>query len=315
MSGTALKAPEPKQSFDDVMLAMDIVDTLRHRELVIEKELGGAARKDALIRRLKEIYHAQGIDVPDRILEDGVKALEEQRFTYAPPKDSLAIRLAKIYIARDRWLAPLAFIAGAALFVTAAYEFGIDNPREARAEKTRIELSVELPAALANARDRGLALAADDTSRARLDLSFRDGVEAAKKGDGAGARAALGELEFLTDVLALDLSIRVVSRPGEYSGVFRIPDDAPDARNYYLIVEAVDAKGRPHALEIASEEDQKTARADKWGVRVSEETFNAVAADKADDEIIQHAEIGVKPRGALVPAFSIPLAGGAILDW
>lgn len=310
---TALADQKP-QSFDDIMLAMDIVDTLRHRELVLEKELGGADRKGALVKRLKEIYHAQGIEVPDRILEDGVKALEEQRFTYDPPKDSFAVSLAKVYIARDRWLRPLGLIAGAALFAAAAYEFGFDNPREARAERTRVELTVDLPKELAAARDASLALGPDDAARARLETSYRDGVAAAKAGDAKAARAAVGELEFLAGVLAEDLTIRVVSRPGDYSGVFRIPDDAPDARNYYLIVEAIDAKGRAHALEISSEEDQKTARAEKWGVRVSEETFNAIAADKADDQIIEHAEVGAKPKGALTPEYEID-AGGAILEW
>lgn len=311
---TTLAAAAPKQSLDDVMLAMDIVDTLRHRELVVAKELGGAERKDALIRRLKEIYNAQGIEVPDRILEDGVKALEEHRFTYEPPRDGLEVRLARLYINRGRWGPPLAFVAGAALFVTAAYEVGFERPREAKAERTRIELSVDLPRELAEARAAALALAGGDAARARLEASFLDGVAATKAGDAAGARAALGDLQFLTGVLAQDLSIRVVSRPGEYSGVFRIPDNAPGARNYYLIVEAVDAKGRAQALEIASEEDRKTARAEKWGVRVSEAAFNAVADDKADDQIIQQAEIGAKPKGALAPVYDIDV-GGAILEW
>ena len=314
MSSTAALADSKPQSLDDVMLAMDIVDTLRHRELILEKELGGAERKDALVRRLKEIYSAQGIDVPDRTLEDGVKALEEQRFVYAPPKDGFAVRLAKFYIARDRWMKPVAFVVGLALFAAAAYEFGFDNPREARAEKVRVELTVDLPRELAAARDAALALARNDDARARLDASYRDGMAAAKAGDAPEARAAIGELVFLSGVLEQELTVRVVSRPGEYSGVFRIPDDTPGARNYYLIVEAVDAKGRAHALEISSEEDQKTARAEKWGVRVPENVFNAIAADKADDQIIQHAGIGAKPKGALTPAYEID-ADGAILEW
>ena len=37
MNATGLTVSnEPQQSLDDVMLAMDIVDTLRHRELVLE---------------------------------------------------------------------------------------------------------------------------------------------------------------------------------------------------------------------------------------------------------------------------------------
>lgn len=311
---TTALAPAP-QSLDDVMLAMDVVDTLRHRELVLAKELGGAERKEALIRRLKEIYEAQGIEVPDRILEDGVKALDEQRFVYNPPKDSFAVKVARAYIDRGRWGPPLAFIAGAALFLTAAYEFGFERPRAAQAERARVELAVDLPKQIAAARDAARALAAGDAARARIDASYREGLSAAKAGDAAAARDAVGELSFLSGVLAQDLTIRVVSRPGEYSGVFRIPDDAPDTRNYYLIVEAVDARGRPQAIEIASEEDRKTARATIWGVRVPEAEFNRIAADKEDDQIIQHADVGRKPKGALAPVYDVPAAGGAILEW
>jgi len=311
----ALATADKPQSLDDVMLAMDIVDTLRHRDLVLAKELGTAERKDALIRRLKEIYHAQGIEVPDRILEDGVKALEERRFVYDPPKDGFAIRLARFYVDRGTWGPPILFIAGAALFISAAYEFGFERPREAKAERARIELTVELPKDISAARDAALALAANDAARARIETSYQDGIAATKSGDAEAARAAIGELSFLAGVLEKDLTIRVVSRPGDYSGVFRIPDDAPDARNYYLIVEAVDAKGRAHALEISSEEDRKTARVDMWGVRVPEGEFNRIAADKEDDQIIQHADIGTKPKGALAPVYDIPTAGGAILEW
>lgn len=306
---------EKPQSLDDVMLAMDIVDTLRHRDLVLASELGTAERREALIARLKEIYHAQGIEVPDAILADGVKALEEQRFTYNPPQDGFAMRLARAYINRGAWGPPIVFIAAAALFLTAAYEFGFERPREAKAERARIELSVELPKEIAAARDEAMALAATDDARARIDASYRDGIEATKSGDRGAARAAVGDLTFLAGVLEQDLSIRVVSQPGDYSGVFRIPDDAPDARNYYLIVEAVDAKGRVHPIEIASEEDRKVERAQSWGVRVPEGEFNRIAADKQDDQIIQQADVGTKPKGELTPHYDIPTAGGAILEW
>lgn len=297
------------------MLAMDIVDTLRHRELVVEKELGGAVRKDALVTRLKEIYAAQGIEVSERIIEDGVSALEERRFAYDPPKDSFLIRLARIYVRRDRWMKPLAFVTGLALFATAAYEFGFDNPREARAERERIELAVELPEELAAAYSAALSLAASDGARARIETSYLDGVAAADSKDAEAARKAIEELEFLSRVLAQDLAIRIVSRPGEMSGVWRIPNDTPSARNYYLIVEAVDAKGRAHAIEIESEEDRKTARAGTWGVRVSEEVFNEVAADKADDQIIVDNMVGTKPHGEVSPTYEIATAGGEILEW
>jgi hypothetical protein len=305
---------EPKK-LDDVMLAMDIVDTLRHREKLIDRELSVEARKEKLIARLKDIYAAQGIDVPDRILADGVKALEEKRFAFEPPKNSFAVSLARFYIGRDRWLAPVAVIFGIAAFATAVWELGFEAPREAKARAAEIELTDTLPTDLQNARDAALAVAETDGARARIETAYQDGVFATENRNADAARAAIEDIATLRATLAKDLDIRVVSNPEEYSGVFRVHEDNPTQRNYYLIVEAVDARGRTHLLEIASEEDRSTRRAGKWGVRVPEGEFNRIAADKQDDQIIQNAVIGEKPKGALKPTYDIETAGGAILEW
>jgi hypothetical protein len=97
--------------------------------------------------------------------------------------------------------------------------------------------------------------------------------------------------------------------------VFRIPDDVPGARNFYLIVEAVDPAGRLVTVPVSSEEDRRTARVTRWGQRVSEEVFNRVAADKGDDQIIQEAVIGLKRAGYLAPQYTVDIPGGAILEW
>lgn len=298
------------------MLAMDVVDTLRHRERLVEMELGGEAREEALIRRLKEIYAAQGIEVPDAILKDGVKALEEKRFVYEPPRDGFAVSLAKLYISRDRWLAPLGILIAVAALATAAYEFGYAGPREARLREAEIELTQRLPNSLATAREAALAIAADNHARGRVEAAYTTGTAALAARDTKKARAAALDLQQLKDDLDIQLTVRILSRPGENSGVFRIPDNAPSARNYYLIVEAVDGSGRAHDLEIESEEDQRTARVEKWGVRVPEAVFDAVKADKLDDQIIENAVVGEKPKGKLLPEYDrIDGAGGAILEW
>ncbi len=41
----------------DVMLAMDVVDTLRHNQDLVARELNGEAREKQLIDKLREIYH------------------------------------------------------------------------------------------------------------------------------------------------------------------------------------------------------------------------------------------------------------------
>jgi hypothetical protein len=60
---------------------MDVVDTLRHDQRLVERELSADASDEALIKRLREVYKGQGIEVPDRVLEEGVKALKEKRFS------------------------------------------------------------------------------------------------------------------------------------------------------------------------------------------------------------------------------------------
>jgi len=70
------------ESLDDIMLAMDVVDTLRHEHIMVEKDLASENRRKNLIERLRGIYKAQGIEVPDSVLMDGVLALEEQRLIF-----------------------------------------------------------------------------------------------------------------------------------------------------------------------------------------------------------------------------------------
>ena len=56
---------------DDIMLAMDVVDTLRRRERLVSRELDELGREEDLKARLKRIYAQQGIDVPDHVIEQG----------------------------------------------------------------------------------------------------------------------------------------------------------------------------------------------------------------------------------------------------
>ena len=87
MAETAV-APSKPQTLDDVMIAMDVVDTLRHREDLVRRELNEEGRESELIARLRQIYRDQGIEVPDHVLAEGVKALKESRFVYTPPPPS-----------------------------------------------------------------------------------------------------------------------------------------------------------------------------------------------------------------------------------
>ena len=253
--------------------------------------------------------------MPEHVLKDGVQALEEKRFVYEPKHRGFQVSLAKLYINRGRWFRPLALVAGVAAFASGIYAFGFDAPKQRAERQSQIELSNTLPSDLSTARDEALSIAASDYARRRIETAYQDGRAAIAAEDIGEARKASDELSALLTDLRKDLTIRVVYQNGQQSGVFRVPDNTPNARNFYLIVEAVDVRGRAQTLEISSEETQSVKRVSKWGVRVPEGEFNRIAADKNDDQIIQNAVIGQKPRGALQPVYAIPTAGGAILEW
>lgn len=316
MSTPAPPAVKDTSKLDDVLLAMDVVDTLRRREQLVMSELDTGAREVALLARLKEIYAAQGIDVPEQILREGVKALEERRFIYEPPKPSLGVSLAKIYITRSRWMMPLVLAVIALGSLGAAWHFGVAVPERQRADAARIELAETLPSEIGRLHGEVAALALEDAARLKADALKSEGGRAIAAGDAKGARAARDALALLQQDLAAIYEVRVVYGPGEArSGVFRIPEDVPGARNYYLIVEAVDPAGRLVEVPVTSEEDRRSDRVTRWGQRVSEAVFQSVADDKSDDQIIQHSVIGRKSQGYLSPQYTVDTPGGAILEW
>lgn len=302
MVETAKPAP-----LEDLMVAMDVVDTLRHRQQLIDRELDADARRERLIEKLREIYRAQGLEVTDQMLADGVQALEEDRFKYTPPEKSFATWLAGIYVSRDSWLKPvlisLALLAGLWIFY---YTMAI------RPEKAAQEA---LPEQLTQRYGEVIQIAQDQTALTEAQHLQTTGKLALENNQFDEASDALTELDTMLVQLKNTYEIRIVQRPGENSGVWRIPDVNSQARNYYLIVEAVDARNSILSLPITNEETGQTSVVDKWGLRVDSTEFERVAADKQDDGIIQNRIIGHKSRGKLNPEYLIPTNGATITDW
>jgi hypothetical protein len=304
MSQTKLPAKSP---LDEVMLAMDVVDTLRHRELIVQRELSADERDRELIERLREIYAGQGIEVSDEVLERGVRDLRENRFVYTPPPPSLKRTLAQIYVSRKYWGASLAFVVVLVAAALIGYQVLVRGPQNAAI--------AALPQRLESAYTAVTDLAVNPDVDAQAEVLNANGRQALDREDYAEVRAAIAELDGLQVSLALTYELRVVSRPGELSGVWRVPDSNPDAQNFYLIVEAIDASGERLTLPIENEETGRTARVSQWGQRVEEPKFRAVAADKQDDGIIQDNVIGLKRPGVLSRELLSGVLTGAITQW
>lgn len=314
-SGPAAPPAPPREAkLDDIMLAMDVVDTLRHQDALVARELDADARQAELIDRLRAIYKSQGLEVTDRILIEGVRALQEARFVYTPPPPGLARTLATLWVQRDAW----ARKALATILVVAigwgAWQYFFVGAAERQAERARIELTQTLPSELDRLHKAALAEARVAEARDRANAALADGRLALERKDPEAARKAIGDLNGLLDRLRQEYALRIVSRTGEQSGIWRIPPNRPTGRNYYLIVEPVTPSGTLVKLPITSEEDQKTSTVDRFGIRVSQDVYDAVRRDKADDGIIQRAVIGQKTRGHLEPAYTLPVLGGHITE-
>lgn len=306
---------KPAAPLDEVMLAMDVVDTLRHRQDLAVRELGSDDRERQLIDKLRDIYHQQGIDVPDHILREGVAALDQSRFVYDPPAGGWGTRLARLYVSRGSWGKPVGAVVLALLVASVGY-FGVWQPyQRGQAEAARVELSEGLPARL----DALYQTIFEETKvqRAVVDaegLRTR-GKTYAAEGNSVAAEKAVADLTALRDQLRQDYTLRVVNRADAQSGFWTIPEVNTAATNYYIVVEALDADGQALSLPILNEENGQTEVVSTWGVRVPENVYDAIAADKRDDGIIQANEVGRKASGFLDVDYSVPVLGGAVTRW
>lgn len=308
-------APAEAAPLDDVMLAMDVVDTLRHNQDLVTRELSVADREKQLIDKLREIYRQQGIEVSDQILKEGVNALNESRFVYTPPKPGLGTTLARLYVARKRWLPAVATLIVFLAVGFGGYFFAYKPFEQSQIEAAQRQLQVELPAQMDAVYDTIFEETKVQQAANQADELRIRGKAYAKEGDKADAEKALAEMVAIRDTLRQVYSVKVVNRQDVRSGFWRIPDSNTEATNYYLVVEALDDDGNALKLPILNEESGKTEVVDIWGVRVPESVYRTVEADKRDDGIIQGNIVGLKQYGFLDVDYAVPVLGGAVTKW
>ena len=311
---TAAAGKPTAATLDDLMLAMDVVDTLRHRERLVERELDEDVRDEQLVERLRALYKSEGIDVPDRILADGVKALKESRFAYTPPVPSFARTLATIWVKRGTYgkiaVAGLATVA----VLVGAYYFSVVRPRERAAQSAQVEITQTLPRQLAAAHSTVVAEAQSPAVRQLADAILARGRAALERGNVVDARAAIAELDQIAVSLRREYVLRIAGRPQDQTGFFR-EHPSFQGRAYFIVVDAVDPDGKPVELPVRNDETNKTETVSRFAVRVPIETFDAVRNDKARNGIVQNARMAEKRRGFIEPEFRMPVLEGRLTRW
>ena len=294
---------------------MDVVDTLRHRQDLVARTLGGDKREKQLISKLRDIYSQQGIAVPDHILKEGVSALSESRFVYTAPQGGLGVFLARVYVGRKAW-GRLIFGAFFALVVAiAGYQLAYLPWQAAQKEAAQFELAETLPQQMDVLFESIFSDTKVQSAVGQAEDIRTRGKILASENDRDGALAAVQSLTDLRDLIRQDYSLRIVNREGVQSGFWTFPEVNADATNYYVVVEAFDAKGDVMTLPILNEENDTVENVDMWGLRVPEEVYNSVAADKRDDGIIQRNIVGRKQYGFTDIDFVVPVLGGTVTRW
>lgn len=299
---------------DDLMMAMDVVDTLRHEEGQVARELKTDERDAAMVERLRQVYASQGIDVPDHILKAGVEDLKRDRFVYSPPAAGFQRSLAMIYISRGTWSKWLAAALAVVIVCVAAWYFIVKLPAQ-RAEADLQARLQALPATYTELVGRIDALTENTEIEADANRLATDGNLALSDGNNEAAFKAEADLRDLAGRLQEVFEVRIISREGVPTGVSRIPEANPDTENYYIVVEAVDPDGKTLKRKIVSEESSQAELVDKWGQRVSETIYNAVRRDKMEDGIVQKGVLGQKRRGELDIKWRSGVQDGAITKW
>ncbi len=179
------------------------------------------------------------------MLDAGISALEQQRFAYTAKGEGWKRSLATAWATRARWGKFALAGVGALVVAFGVYHFTVAAPRAREAAAIQRELTTELPRALRAEHDRVLAGTQEAPPRAEAARLLAEGEAAARAANLTEARARRTALNDLAARLAAAYTVRIVNRPGEPSAVWRVPAANPRARNYYLVVEAVDRDGRP----------------------------------------------------------------------
>jgi hypothetical protein len=295
---------------NDALLAIDVANTARRARDVV------AGPADSELREtLRGLYRQQGIDIPDSALDAGLAAAADGRFGYVPRKDGIVVTHARLYEVRDRWLP--ATVAVVLMFVIGfGGFFFIYRPwHDAQAQQSELELSQRMPATM----DALYQTIYDETKvqQAASDaLAIRDrGRAAAAKGDRATAQQAIDDLTLVRDRLRQDYQLKVVDGPGVKWGFWTFPKSNAEATNYYLIVQPLDAQGKPETLPVRDEETGRTDTVTVWAERVPEEVYRAVEADKADDGVIEQNLVAVKDSGFLEADYLVQALGGQLTRW
>jgi len=139
--------------------------------------------------------------------------------------------------------------------------------------------------------------AADEDARRRVEAIASKGMADHARDDLVGLRATRFELDRLMQRLEEHYVVRIVSRSGQRSGVYRIDQTTGNVAGYYLIVEALPEGGRALVRSIENAETGRSNQVRIWGEQVPKSVYDRIVADKVADGVIDENVFAQKQRG------------------
>lgn len=152
------------------------------------------------------------------------------------------------------------------------------------------------------------AIALDPAVRTEASRLFEAATAASAADDVAIVTDSAARLERLQAQLGEEYEIRIVSRPGERSGIDAYFEDEAGKRvsGYYLIVEAITPEGRTLTRSIHDAELDEDRSVRKWGEQVPKAVYDRIADDKRADGVVDDRRFARKQRGRLDEEVLIP---------
>lgn len=276
---------------------MDVASALRREREVAVRELAIDETRARLRQRLRAAADESGDPVTDAEIEVAIDHYFESQFEFAAPRRGWRVLVAHAWVRRRAITASLLVVATLSLGIWRLF-LSESAPLSGAARQARAVASAweTVPGVLTRAR----TLAADDPARAEVE-SLAGELEAVHaRGNIAGIQSGAARLASLLARLADEYVVRVVSRPGERSGMDAYYEDAHGSRisGYYLIVEQI-GQSRPRQRAVFDAELQAERRVRKWGEQVPKAVYDRIAADKQADGIVDDAIFARKERGHL----------------
>lgn len=303
----------------DQMGAMALIDEMRHKQMIVQEHLDLPKRREEVVRRIREYYRSQNIEVSDELVEQGVRSYFEKRLTYeASPAGALSGLLARIYITRSSWKKPMT-IGVAALTLLAGGSYIAQHAREtaatqAAARDAAVFENIATQIREADEQFKSMNLApAEQEQVAALVAAANTAV---RERDTTRANESLAVLKSTLAYAETPLTFNVVDRAGVNSGVER-NYSASGGKSWYLITEAIDPSGNVVPVTVTSAESGTKKQATLFGVRVSQDVYESVKADKMEDGHVDNRVLGKKPANSLTPQFTRAFSAqpDMILEW